>query len=132
MNSDQWEVMNEGWRTLFEVVSTKRVRVVREIKAPDGVHVEERRYKTVDKETDKKYISESRLQALAVEVLIEKYDIDPKEHGSDCIPIEIATDGNPAIVAYLLGALDYSRSRVCDTLGISNQTVTKYISRVRQ
>jgi hypothetical protein len=124
--------MSDEWEIFYEVTSTERVSVMREMKAPDGVHVEEYRYRTVDKATDKDYIIDLRVQALAVGILIEDYDIDPHEHSGECIPITIVTDGNPAIVAYLLGALSYSRSEVCEILGISNQTVSKYIARIRR
>ena len=124
--------MADEWEEGYVLVSMERVRTVVEAKKPDGVLSEELRYKTTARKKDKEYISKSRLQALAVGILIEDYDIDPHKHTSDCIPIEIATDGNPAIVAYLLGALGYSRGKVCDSLGISNQTVSKYIARIRR
>jgi DNA-binding NarL/FixJ family response regulator len=124
--------MSDEWEEGYTLVSTERISTVIEGKKPDDVLSEELRFKTTDKRKGSKYISRSRVQALAVGILIEDYNIDPQQHSNDCIPIEIATDGNPAIVAYLLGALGYSRGEVCDTLGISNQTISKYISRIRR
>ncbi|SMP14414.1 hypothetical protein [Halobellus salinus] len=124
--------MSNEWREGYELISTAKIRTVLEGKKPDGVLTEKIRYRTIDRDTGKEYISESRVQALAVGILIENYGIDPEEHNSDCIPIEIVTDSNPAIVAYLLGALGYSRRDVCQILDISNQTVAKYIARMRR
>ena len=124
--------MSDEWEEGYTLVSTERISTVIEGKKPDDVLSEELRFKTTDKRKGSKYISRSRVQALAVGILIEDYNIDSQQHSNDCISIEIATDGNPAIVAYLLGALGYSRGEVCDTLGISNQTISKYISRIRR
>lgn len=126
------KVMSDGWEVVVEVVSKDNVRTTFEAEAPNNSQPNRNRYRTVDKGTGKEYINESRIHAHAVGILIDEYSIDPQKHSDDCIPIDIVTDGNPAIVAYLLGALGYSRRRVCDTLDISNQTVSKYIARIRR
>jgi len=52
---------------------------------------------------------------------------DPQGPGN-CVPIDVATDGQKAIAAYLFAWSDYSPEGIAEKMGKSTQTIRQYLS----
>jgi hypothetical protein len=126
--------MAYGWSTLKRYDVSDRVSVFIKYKQFDRISklVEERRIEVLDKQISQRQTAENRYIARSIRLLIDTFDIKPRyERGSD-IPVEIALEGNPSIAVYLCGVLNYDITQVAKKMGITEETVKKYILRLEE
>ena len=93
----------------------------------------EYRYKIVDLNRGETHYRSGYHQAKALITVIRSSDIDLNQNDDTVmIPVDIALMKKPQITTYLCGVLEHDPSTVGDMMGVSRETIVKYLNRASE
>lgn len=124
--------MARNWSTLKRYDVSDRVQIFIKYKTFDRYNgfVGERRIEILDKQISQRQSAENRYIARSIRLLMDRYDIKPRYERGNGIPIEVALDGKPSIAVYLCGAQGYDIAEAAEEMGVTEETIQKYIMRL--